>query len=103
MDVPKDLPRSVRIAGRAYVPGADRGVAILYTAASWVIQRLPGQVLEEQRAELIRALGQARNLVVEVQCAPGAVVRVRDGQRVLVEIPPRAAEEGRRRASRLGT
>jgi hypothetical protein len=44
-----DLPRSVRIAGRAYVPGADRGVGVLLTAG-WVLQRLPSQVLEEQRA-----------------------------------------------------
>jgi hypothetical protein len=60
-----DLPRSVRIAGRAYVPGADRGVAVLLTAAGWVLQRLPGQVVEEQRGELIRTLGSARNLVVD--------------------------------------
>jgi hypothetical protein len=40
--VPNDLPR-IRIAGRAYVPGADRGVAVLLTATSWVLQRLPGQ------------------------------------------------------------
>jgi hypothetical protein len=39
-----DLPRtSVRIAGRKYIPGADRGAAVLLTAASWVLQRLPGQ------------------------------------------------------------
>jgi hypothetical protein len=102
--MPNDLPHSVRIAGRAYVPGADRGVAILYTAAGWVVQRLPGQVLEEQRAELIRTLGQARNLVVEVQCSPVAAVRVRDGQRLLVEIPAagwryvRISGSGRRNA-----
>jgi hypothetical protein len=92
--MPNDLPRSVRIAGRAYVPGADRGVAVLLTAAGWVLQRLPGQVLEEQRAELIRTLGQARNLVVEVRCSPGAAVRVRDGQRLLVEIPATSRQDG---------
>jgi hypothetical protein len=74
--------------------GADRGVAVLLTAAGWVLQRLPGQVLEEQRAELIRTLGQARNLVVEVQCSPGAAVRVRDGQRLLVEIPATSRQDG---------
>jgi hypothetical protein len=37
------LPQSVRIAGRSYVPSpADRGVAVLLTAASWVLARLPG-------------------------------------------------------------
>jgi hypothetical protein len=85
--VPNDLPRRVRIAGRAYVPGADRGVAVLLTAAGWVLQRLPGQVVEEQRGELIQALGLARNLVVEVQCSPVAAVRVRDGRRLLIEMP----------------
>jgi hypothetical protein len=29
------------------------GVAVLLTAAGWVLQRLPGQVLEGQRAELL--------------------------------------------------
>jgi hypothetical protein len=86
-NVPTDLPQRVRIAGRAYVPGADRGVAVLLTAAGWVLQRLPGQVVENQRGELIGTLGAARNLVVEVQCSPTAVVRVRDGQRLLVEMP----------------
>jgi hypothetical protein len=44
-------------AGRRYIiPGADRGVAVLLTAASWVLQRLPGQVVDGQRDELIRTL-----------------------------------------------
>jgi hypothetical protein len=60
---------SVRIAGRSFVPGADKGLAVLLTAACWVLQRLPGQVLEHQRAELVRTLAEARNLVVEVQCS----------------------------------
>jgi hypothetical protein len=59
-------PTGVRIAGRRFVPGADRGVAAMLTAAtSWVLQRLPGQVVERPTERL---------------------VRVRDGQRVLVEI-----------------
>jgi hypothetical protein len=37
------VPTGVRIAGRRFVPGADRGVAVLLTATSWVLQRLPGQ------------------------------------------------------------
>ena len=101
MDVLNDLPRTgVRIAGRMFAPGADRGVAAMLTAASWVLQRLPGQVVEGQRDELIRTLSQARNLVVEVHCAPAALVRVRDGQRVLVEIPAEGRQEGPPRASR---
>jgi hypothetical protein len=92
-------PTGVRIAGRRFFPGADRGIAVLLTAAGWVIQRLPGQVLEDQRGELIRTLGQARNLVVEVQCSPVAAVRVRDGQRLLVEIPAMDRQDGASRAS----
>jgi len=97
------LHTGVRIAGRMFAPGADRGVAAMLTAASWVLQRLPGQVVEGQRDELIRTLSRARNLVVEVHCAPAALVRVRDGQRVLVEIPPRAARKARRARHGLGT
>jgi hypothetical protein len=93
------VPTGVRIAGRRFVPGADRGVAVLLTAAGWVIQRLPGQVLEGQRAELIRTLGQAQNLVVEVQCSPTAAVRVKDGHRLLVEIPTAGRQDGGTRAS----
>jgi hypothetical protein len=96
--VPNDLPRSVRIAGRAYVPGAV-AVAVLLTAAGWVLQRLPGQVVENQRGELIGTLGAARNLVVEVQCSPTAVVRVRDGQRLLIEMPVIGRQDGTPRAS----
>jgi hypothetical protein len=88
VDVLSDLPTSVRIARRKFIPGADRGVAVLLTAASWVLQRLPGQVLEGQRAELVRTLAEAQNLVVEVEVSPAAVVRVR-GTRLLVEIPAR--------------
>jgi hypothetical protein len=38
------------------------------TAASWVIGRLPGQVVDKQRAELIRMLAKAGDLVVDVHC-----------------------------------
>jgi hypothetical protein len=60
---------------------------------------LPGQVLNDQRGELVRTLDQARNLVVEVQCSPVAAVRVRDGQRLLVEIPVMGRQDGATRAS----
>jgi hypothetical protein len=86
-----DLPQSVHIAGRKYAPGADHGVTVLLTAAGWILQRLPDQVIEEQRPELIRTLAHARDLTVEVRCSPGAVVRVRDGQRLLVEMPSERA------------
>jgi hypothetical protein len=67
-------------------PGADKGVAAMLTCASWVLQRLPGQVVEQQRSALVQALRDARELVVEVRCSPPAV-RVRDAGKVLVEIP----------------
>jgi hypothetical protein len=79
-------PSSVRIAGRSYIPGADRGVAVLLTAASWVLQRLPGQVLKTQRPALVQALSQ-EDLIVEIRCRPTPTVRVLgDGRRVLVEL-----------------
>jgi endonuclease YncB( thermonuclease family) len=92
----------VRIADRRFAPGADRGVAVLLTAASWVLQRLLGQVVDGQRGELIRTVSQARHLVVEVHCSPAALVRVRDGQRVLVEIPATSHQDGAMRASSGG-
>lgn len=85
------VPNRVTIAGRSCRPGADRGVAVLMTAASWVLQRLPGQVVEDQRRELIRTLADARDLVVEVAIGPAPTVRVRDGGRLLVEIPANGA------------
>jgi hypothetical protein len=57
-------------------------------AASWALQPLPGQVVEHQRGKLIRTLREARDLTVEVQVGSSApLVWVRDGQRLLVEIP----------------
>lgn len=79
-------PASVRVGGKKFTPG-DRGVATLLTAASWVLQRLPGQVLERQRGELARTLSQAQNLSIVVQCGPAPAVKVYDGARLLVEIP----------------
>jgi hypothetical protein len=60
---------------------------VLLTAASWVLQRLPGQVVEEQRGALIRTLNEARDLTVEVRIGAAPRVRVRDGARLLVEFP----------------
>jgi hypothetical protein len=80
-------PASVSIAGRKYIPGADRGLATMLTAATWILQRLPGQVLEHQRAELVKTLTASQHLTVEVECSPAPAVRVYDGARLLVEIP----------------
>ena len=52
-----------------------------------MLQRLPGLVVEHQRAEAIRMLSEARDLTVEVRIGAAPVVRVRDGARLLVEIP----------------
>jgi hypothetical protein len=59
----------------------------MLTCASWILQRLPGQVPEEQRADLVRTLHQSQDLTVVVQCGRTPAVRVYDGQRLLVEIP----------------
>ena len=88
------VPTSVSIAGRKHVPGVDKGVSTMLTAASWILQRLPGQVLEEQRGELIRTLSQSQALSVEVTCSGTPTVRVRDGSRLLVEIPAKAQPAG---------
>lgn len=77
----------VFIAGRKYAPGADQGIAALLTAAGWVFQRLPSQISDaDRRADVVRTLAQARNLIIEVTYTPIPGVRVRDGQRVLFEI-----------------
>ena len=47
--------------------------------------RLSGQVVEDWRPALVKALGQARDLVVEVHTRPSAIL-VRDGDRALVKI-----------------
>ncbi len=85
-----DFPRAgLRIGGHHFSPPrVDKGITAMLTASAWVIQRLPGQVVESQRAELIRTLAEARNLTVEVGITPAVAVRVKDGQRLLVEIIP---------------
>ena len=83
------VPTSVRVAGRKLVPGADRGVAALLTASSWLLAQLPDRVVQDRRGELVRTLAEAQDLVVEVAVGPVPKVRVRDGQRLLVEFPAR--------------
>ncbi len=79
--------RSVTIAGRKHVPGTDRGISALLTASSWLLAQLPDRVVQDRRGELVRTLAEARELVVEVAVGPAPVVRVRNGARLLVEIP----------------
>jgi hypothetical protein len=45
-------------------------------AAAWVPQRLPGQVVERYRGELIRTLHQSKDLIVMVQCGPAPSARI---------------------------
>ena len=59
-----------------------------------MLQRLPGLVVEHRRAELIRMLNDARDLTVEVRIGAAPVVRVRDGARLLVEIPAKPQPAG---------
>jgi hypothetical protein len=58
---------SLRIGNRAFRRDEDPAAAVLLTAASWCLQQLPHKVVEDQRAELVRMLAEARNLVVEVR------------------------------------
>jgi hypothetical protein len=50
------MGQTVRIAGRSYTScGRDSGVAALLAAAGWILQRLPGEVVEHQRGALVEA------------------------------------------------
>jgi hypothetical protein len=81
-------PKTVRLpGGRTTTQGADKGVAALLTTSTWLLQSLPGRVVEHQRGAVIQAMAEARDLVVEI--AVGRAIRVRNGVRVLVEIPVR--------------
>ena len=82
------LPQTeVQIGDRRYRNVGDRAVVALLTCATWVLQQLPGQVVEEQRDELVKTLAGADDLVVEVHVRRPAVILVRDGARALVKIP----------------
>jgi hypothetical protein len=59
----------------------------MLTCASWILQQLPDRVRQAQRAELVRTLAQATSLTVEVAVGPKPAVRIKDGGRLLVEIP----------------
>ncbi|HUL05112.1 MAG TPA: hypothetical protein VLV76_02195 [Candidatus Acidoferrum sp.] len=88
-----DRPRRrLRIANRVYKADQDRTVMVLLTAASWVLAALPGQVVEEQRGNLIQTLAAARDLVVEVHTRP-AIILIRDGDRALVRLPAKLSAQ----------
>jgi hypothetical protein len=79
----------VRIGRRVLEPASpDRTLAAVLTTASWLLAQLPDRVVQDRRGELVRTLAEARDLVIEVHCAP-ALVLVRDGDRPLVRIPAR--------------
>ena len=83
-----DLPRTrVRIGPRTIKRDTDGALVALLTAASWCLQRLPGQVVEHQRADVIRALAESKELMVVVVCGPAPAIRIYDGERLLVTIP----------------
>lgn len=82
--------RQLRVSQRVYTAdGRDRGLAALLTCASWLLQRLPGLVVEEQRGALVEALAGAQVLVIEVQ--PGIGVKIKSGSRLLVDLPAETA------------
>lgn len=86
-DALSDLgPRQLRVGARVYTAdGRDRGLAALLTSANWLLQRLPGMVVEHQRAEVIQTLATAPTIVVEITPAVG--VRIKSGNRLLLDIP----------------
>lgn len=91
--------RQLRVSQRVYTAdGKDRGLAGLLTMASWLLQRLPGMVVEEQRADFIRTLAEAKTVAIEV--TPGTGVKVRSGATLLVDIPAETAARQVRAAGR---
>jgi hypothetical protein len=80
----------VRVGQRVLEPrSADRTVAAVLTTTAWLLSQLPHRVRQAQRAELVRTLAQATSLTVEVAVGPEPAVRIKDGTRLLVEIPAR--------------
>jgi hypothetical protein len=64
-------------------------VASLLTAASGLLAELPDRVVQDRRAALVKTLGQARELVIEVHCKKPAVILIRDGDQGLMKLSPR--------------
>jgi hypothetical protein len=84
-----DAPQEMRVGRRRLRRDQDRGVSTMLTAASWLLQRLPGLVREDQRGDLVSALSQARDLAVTVRCNPPIVYVHHGNGEVLVAIPAR--------------
>ena len=61
-------------------------LSVLLTAANWMVQRLPGQVVEHQRTDVIKTLAAARELVIEVHLGRPPAILIRVGSRALVKI-----------------
>jgi hypothetical protein len=85
------MARSVRIGNRDFHCERDGATAALLTAAGWLLAQMPERVVQHQRAELVRTLAQATSLTVEVAVGPTPAVRIKDGTRLLVEIPANGA------------
>jgi hypothetical protein len=82
--------RQLRVSQRLFTAdGRDRGLAALLTTASWLLQRLPGLVVEEQRDDLVRTLAGAQPLVIAV--LPTVGVKISAAGRLLLDIPAEAA------------
>lgn len=69
--------------------------------ASWLLQRLPGMVVEHQRDEVAQTLAAAPTIVVEITPAVG--VRILSGDRLLLDIPTELAAQRVRKRRPLVT
>lgn len=72
------------------VAGGNPDVERLLTSAARLLGQLPERVVQKQRGALIRTLGEAQTLVIEVECGAGQV-RIRSGAQLLVEFGANSA------------
>lgn len=97
--MPHSPRRRVRLSPRIFTAdGKDRGIGALIVCTSWILQRLPGLVLDHQRSDVIETLSTAQTIVVEI--TPSVGVRILSGDRLLLDIPSEIAAIGVRRAGR---
>lgn len=91
--------RLLRVGQRVFTAdGLDRGLAALLTTASWLLGRLPGLVVEEQRGALVDAPAGAQPLVIEV--LPTVGVKISAAGQLLLDIPAETAARQVRGAGR---
>src|SRR5574341_1127194 len=64
------------------VAAPEEAARALLTAASWLLGRLPGMVVEHQAGEVARTLAAAHPLIIEITPAMG--VRIKSGDRLLL-------------------